>query len=397
MDETRNAAHTWLLRVELDDRPGALARVTTRLAARDCNVLGLAVLPVPGGVVDELVVRTPAEVAPAALVDDIRAEGGRCVGLTQADLRSLADGTVAALRAAATAVADPASVAEAVRTVLSADSVVFEPADDAETDDGHRVTLPAGSGLALVARRGWAPFTDLELCRAAAFTELLDAVATRISAPLAVFTTDGAGVVLRQGTPADADAVHRLHTRCSAHSLFARYHAGVRTLPRRLLHRLLSPPRGTTLLALCGTEVIGLAQLLRTTTPDEAEISVLIEDGWQGRGLGTAMIQRLATIARAAGHRELVAWCLPGEQGFARSAARCGLPMSVRRESDLIRIALRVSPLQRALLQETTLQSDRDRLGTPGGAELGHDPGQVHADRLLADEQLRTDLTVGPS
>src|SRR2546426_12593610 len=82
---TRIAPHTWLLRVELDDRPGALARVTTRLAARDCNVLGLSVLPVPGGVVDELVVRTPEEVTPAALVADIRAEGGRCVGLTPAD------------------------------------------------------------------------------------------------------------------------------------------------------------------------------------------------------------------------------------------------------------------------------------------------------------------------
>jgi GNAT superfamily N-acetyltransferase len=234
-----------------------------------------------------------------------------------------------------------------VRTVLAADSAGFEqdgaPGAD---DDGHRFTIRTGSDLVMVARRGWAPFTDLELSRLAAFTELLDAAAARITAPMAVITTDGAGVVLRQSTLADADAVHRLHARCSAHSLFARYHAGVRTLPRRLLHRLLSPPRGTTLLALCGTEVVGLAQLLRTTTPDEAEISLLIEDDWQGKGLGTAMIRRLATIARAAGHREMIAWCLPGELGFARTAAGCGLPMSVRRESNLTRIALNVAPEQ---------------------------------------------------
>jgi hypothetical protein len=55
------------------------------------------------------------------------------------------------------------------------------------------------------------------------------------------------------------------------------------------------------------------------------------------------MIGRLAVLARAAGHRELIAWCLPSELAFARAAADTGLPMSVRRESDLVRIALRVT------------------------------------------------------
>ncbi|HEU5474581.1 MAG TPA: GNAT family N-acetyltransferase [Actinophytocola sp.] len=344
MDETRTAPHTWLLRVELDDRPGALARVTTRLAARDCNVLGLSVLPVPGGVVDELVIRTPADLVPATLVDDIRAEGGRIVGLTPADVRSLVDGTATALRAVAAALVDPAGVPEAVRAVLAADSAGYESAgSEPDRTGGHRYTLDTGTGTTLVARRGWAPFTDVEVSRAGALAEILSAAAVQAAAPIAVITTDGAGVVLRPGTTDDADAVQNLHARCSAQSLFARYHAGVRTLPRRLLFRLLSPPRGTTLLALCGTQVIGLAQLLRTTTPDEAEISVLIEDEWQGRGLGTAMIRRLATLARAAGHRELVAWCLPGEHAFPRTAAGSGLPMSVRRESDLTRVALRVT------------------------------------------------------
>jgi GNAT superfamily N-acetyltransferase len=117
----------------------------------------------------------------------------------------------------------------------------------------------------------------------------------------------------------------------------------MRTLPRRLLHRLLTPPRGTTVLALCGGEVVGLAQLIRTTSPAEAEISVLVEDEWQGRGLGTAMIRRLATVARAAGHQELVAWCLPGELAFANAANGSGLPLSVRREDDMMRIAMRVT------------------------------------------------------
>jgi GNAT superfamily N-acetyltransferase len=346
MDVAIAAPRTWLLRVELEDRQGALARVTTRLAARDCNVLGLSVLPVPGGVVDELVVRTPEDVAPAALVADIRAEGGRCVGVTPAELSSLVDATASALRAVALILDDPAAVAEAVRVVLAADSVTLEPAGEPVPDDPHHLTLRTGNGATLVARRGWAPFTDVEAARVAAFGEILTVAAIQADAPTAVLTTDGAGVVLRHATAEDAAPVADLHSRCSAATLFARYHAGIRVLPRRLLHRLLTPPRGTTLLALSGPTVVGLAQLVRTTTPAEAEISLLIEDDWQNRGLGTAMLRRLATTARAAGHRELIAWCLPSELAFARTAANSGLPLAIRRESNLVRISLRVTPGQ---------------------------------------------------
>ncbi|HEV2778580.1 MAG TPA: GNAT family N-acetyltransferase [Actinophytocola sp.] len=334
---------TWLLRVELDDHPGVLARITTRLAARDCNVLGLSVLPVPGGVVDELVVHTPEGLTPATLIAEIRAEGGRCAGVTPADVHDLVDLPAAALRAVAQVLDDPAAVADALRTLLAADSAAFEPHDPDPPGEGHRVTLDAGAGLALVARRGWAPFTDVEVARVAAFQEVLAAAAHRATAPTAVLTPDGAAVVLRLGTPDDADAVAALHARCSAHTLFARYHAGLRTLPRRLLHRLISPPRGATLLAQCGTEVIGLAQLIRTSRPDEAEISLLVEDDWQARGIGAAMIRRLAVLARAAGHREMIGWCLPGEPAFSRSAANSGLPMATRREDDMTRVALLVT------------------------------------------------------
>ncbi|MFC7616691.1 GNAT family N-acetyltransferase [Actinokineospora soli] len=279
---------TWRLRVRLDDRPGALARVTTRLAGRDCNVLGLSVLPVPGGVVDEIVVSTPPHVPPALLVDEIRAEGGKCVGITAADVRHLVDHTTAALRAAAAALRDPGATAEAVRVLLGADSVTVGDGD---------LALPDGTLLA--PRRGWAPFTEVELARAAAFGEVLAAAEASASGPTAVIAANGAGIVLREGRPSDADAVSDLHSRCSAQTLFARYHAGVRTLPRRWLHRLLQPPRGRTLLAVCGTSAIGMAQVIRTNDPAEAEVSVLVEDSWQRQGLGTALITRLGAIARA--------------------------------------------------------------------------------------------------
>ncbi|TCO56558.1 GNAT family N-acetyltransferase [Actinocrispum wychmicini] len=350
-----NTSETWRLRVELDDHPGVLARVTTRLAARDCNVLALSILPVPGGVVDELVVKAAPGVPPAELVREIRAEGGRCLGITHANVRDLVDPPTAALRATAMALGDPYATPEAVRVLLAADSVSFEQGEPgAVTDGGHKVCLSLGDGTTVAARRGWAPFTDVELARAAVFAELLQDNAIDADPPSAVVTPDGAGVVLRRGGQGDVDAVASLHSRCSARTLFARYHSGVRSLPRRLLHRLLTPPRGRTLLAVCGREVVGIGQLIRTARPAEAEVSLLVEDSWQHNGIGTALLARLAGTARAEGHSELVAWCLPGESGFERTAIRAGIPVAIRTEQGMVRLGLRVGPDESAPVQAAT-------------------------------------------
>ncbi|MFD0207206.1 MULTISPECIES: GNAT family N-acetyltransferase [Saccharothrix] len=328
---------TWRLRVELDDSPGALARVTVRLAHQDCNVLALSVMPVPGGVLDELVVQAGPGVLPADLVDAVRAEGGRCVGITAADVRDLVDAPTAALRAAARALRDPSTVAEALRTVLGADSVTLEPTEPPVHDPAP--DHPRDCGAAAI-KRGWAPFTQVELARGQALLDLLAAHGVTTPQPTALLTDDGMALVLRPGRAGDEDAVAELHSRCSMGTLFNRYHSGVRTVPRRWLHRLLSPPRGTTVVAQCADRVVALGQLIPMSTPDSAEVSLLVEDGWQGRGVGTALLGALAGAARADGRRELVGWCLPAETGLVRTAARAGLPTSVRREDGLLRVSI---------------------------------------------------------
>jgi GNAT superfamily N-acetyltransferase len=357
--------------MELDDRPGALARVTTRLADRDCNVLALAVLPVPGGVVDELVVRISPGMLPADLVELVRAEGGRNPDLAPADVRELVDTPTAALRAAAGALTDgPANaigLAEAVRTVLAADAV--EVLRDGDPDGeraagGHRLVVSNPRGPDLLARRGWTPFTEVELARAAALTELLAAARTSLNDPVAVLTSDGAGVVLRLGGPDDTLGVEAMHGRCSMHTLFSRYHAGTRNMPRRWLHRLLNPPRGHTLVATYGPDVVAMGQLLRAGAPDVGEVSLLVEDVWQRRGIGTAVLTQLAAAARSAGCAELVAWAMPGETALPRTARRAGLATTVRHEHGLLRVGIMLNHLSEAteMLGSPAAEGQTDQL-----------------------------------
>jgi GNAT superfamily N-acetyltransferase len=338
------ASVTWRLRVRMDDRPGTLARIAIRLADLECNILGLTVLAVPGGVLDEIVVRPATGLTRDHLVRAICEEGCECSGIVDADVRELVDASTATLSSATRAVNDPAQFAEVLREVLAADMVTVVPAGEANparSEGGHRVVFPVDAVSALVARRRWAPFVQLELARATALLGLLGAVRANVSGPAAVTCSDGATVVLRQGLPGDADAVFALHDRCSMGTLFRRYHTGMRTVPRRWLHRLLVPPRGVSLLAVCGRDVVGLGQLIPVAGGESAEVSLLVEDSWQRKGLGTALMARLAVIAGARGHHELTAVCLPGHDAILRTALRAGLtPEKLAEGQGMMRIPL---------------------------------------------------------
>ncbi|SFQ34492.1 ACT domain-containing protein [Amycolatopsis arida] len=333
---------TWRLRIRVDDRPGTLARVAIRLADLGCNILGLTVLPVPGGVLDEVVLRPPIGLTPAQLVTALRGEGCDCVGLVEADLRDLVDAGTAALAAATRAVVDPAHTVDAIREVLAADLVTVVPADEANpgrTEGGHRAVLPLGPARVLVARRRWAPFAQLELARARALAHLMAAVADNASGPVVLTCADGAALVLRLGGPADVDAVAALHGRCSAGTLFRRYHTDTRTVPRRWLQRLLLPPRGLSVLAGCGRDVVGLGQLIPRPGETVAEVSLLVEDAWQRRGVGTGLVRRLAVLAAARGYRELLAVHPPDQDVVRRAVLRAGLPVTAEAEG-AVRVTL---------------------------------------------------------
>ncbi|MFC5113003.1 GNAT family N-acetyltransferase [Amycolatopsis halotolerans] len=286
-------------------------------------------LPVAG----ELCIGTgdlPAPAAPArALAREAAVETSVC---------GLRDSTATALSAARRAIADPGCRAPMLRSVLSADLVTLVPANEsnpARTEGGHRAVFPFGDGQAFVARRRWVAFADSELAQAAAFLELLAAAEQNLAGPMVLDRPDGAAVVLRIGTPRDIDAIGAVHLRCSAKTLFNRYHTGLRTVPRKWLHRLLMPPRGTSLLAVCGPDVIGFGQLI-SQRDGTAEVSLLVEDAWQRQGIGTALLARLIALAGADGITELTAVRLPSNDAMARTAARAGLYVETSPDDDTV-------------------------------------------------------------
>jgi RimJ/RimL family protein N-acetyltransferase len=73
---------------------------------------------------------------------------------------------------------------------------------------------------------------------------------------------------------------------------------------------------------------VGIARLLSPSESTTAEVTVAVAEAWQGRGVATALLERVAARARSVGIEELTARCSAGNDALIRVLSRLG-PMTV--------------------------------------------------------------------
>jgi RimJ/RimL family protein N-acetyltransferase len=74
--------------------------------------------------------------------------------------------------------------------------------------------------------------------------------------------------------------------------------------------------------------------------PGKAEIAFTVADQYQGQGVGTALMHHLATIARGAGLKELIAEVLPDNVPMLKVFEKSGSLLSMKREPQVVHVAL---------------------------------------------------------
>ena len=74
--------------------------------------------------------------------------------------------------------------------------------------------------------------------------------------------------------------------------------------------------------------------------PGKAEVAFAVIDRYQGQGIGTALMRRLAEIARTAGLRELIAEILPENIPMLKVFEKSGLRLSTKREAQVVHVVL---------------------------------------------------------
>jgi RimJ/RimL family protein N-acetyltransferase len=326
----------WRVHVELEDRPGRLGELATAVGAAGCNIISVHVVGEPtdaGSITDELLVRVPQGIDPSVLIMAAARVGAPCTLHVPADATELSDPATTALALARMVAADPCSAPRAAATLLHARLV--DPAA-APSVDLHTHPLRVGAQHLLLGR-GW-PFTATELSRAAALLELAAQLA--LSAPSSsvdlgfdrvLLLQDGSEVLLREAAPSDAPLVAALHARCSPESRRARFLSPTPRLDTGQLRALVGTDSGRSVLALTvdGGSAVGLADLRLTATSGQdtgtATFGVLVEDAWQHRGLGTALVRRIAETAAEHGMGELTGTVRADEARITRLLRRAGL------------------------------------------------------------------------
>jgi RimJ/RimL family protein N-acetyltransferase len=347
----------WRVHVELEDRPGRLGELATAVGATGCNIISVHVVGEPtdaGSITDELLVRVPDVIDPSVLIIAAARVGAPCTLHVPADAVELSDPVTTALALARMVAADPGSAPRAVATLLNARLV--DPA--APPSAGlHTHSLRVGAQHLLLGR-GW-PFSATELSRASALLEL--AAQLTLSAPVRgpepvmdriLLLRDGSEVLLRDAGPSDGPLVAALHARCSPESRRARFLSPTPRLDAAQLRALVGLDEGRAVLALTadGGSAVGLADLCRVPRHDgpqtdgaAASFGVLVDDAWQGRGLGTALLRRLVDTAGELGVGELTGTVPADGVRITRLLRRAGLqPSAVLADGALrLRVPLR--------------------------------------------------------
>ncbi|MEV0587696.1 GNAT family N-acetyltransferase [Nonomuraea sp. NPDC050310] len=342
------------IRTTVDERPGRLAQLAAALAERGGNILGLSVQPDADGTVDEFVAEIPA--APEAVREALEAAGGRRVQVVPATAHELTDEPTRALLLATRLAAlqhEAGSggsphwrLPELLGELLRADDARWIYGDAvSELPDPTQLIVRVTGERSVRLRRTDLPFTLTEAARAAAFVRLAQPAAARSGAERAITLADGAELDVRPLTAIYREAVRDLHDRCSPESRRFRYFTSMPALPPRVFERLVDRDRGQSLVACFDGQVVAMANLMFGAEPGTAEMAFLVEDRWQGRGLGTALARMLVELARDLGYAEVRASMLSDNARMRGLLVRLGATLGYTEDPGVIEARLAVAAL----------------------------------------------------
>ncbi|HEV3484351.1 MAG TPA: GNAT family N-acetyltransferase [Vicinamibacterales bacterium] len=135
-------------------------------------------------------------------------------------------------------------------------------------------------------------------------------------------------IELRPAGPADAAHIQALVRGLTPRTRYLRFFNGVQELALPWLQRFSrAEPHGAfTLLATVpqSEAVIGMAHYFADPYPERADFAIVVEDAWQGHGVGRRLVCRLIQIARASGLQRLEAEVLSENRRALEFVERLG-------------------------------------------------------------------------
>ena len=158
----------------------------------------------------------------------------------------------------------------------------------------------------------------------------------------------GAEIPFRVVRPEDAPALQRLHGRCGERTIYLRFFGSIEKLSDEKA-RYFASTDGVDHFGLVAldpqdpNEIIAVVRYARTPGDERAEYAALVEDRWQGEGVGADLTLRLIDEARDNGVRFFYALVMGENKRMLNVLRHLGLPEQERREDGAKRVEVRLS------------------------------------------------------
>src|SRR5829696_6544059 len=105
----------------------------------------------------------------------------------------------------------------------------------------------------------------------------------------------GTEVSIWVATPLDSEKLRGMFSRTSSETIYRRFHLPYPEVPEWMLALMLGVDHRNkvSLVAVAEEKVVGHAMYVRLENGTEAEMAIVVEDGWQSKGVGKSLLFEL--------------------------------------------------------------------------------------------------------
>jgi acetyl coenzyme A synthetase (ADP forming)-like protein len=213
----------------------------------------------------------------------------------------------------------------------------------------------------------------------------------------AVLLIDGRVAEVRPIVPSDGPALLDFGSRLSEQSVYFRFFTPKKTLSDAEVEHFVTVDYRDrlALVALVEGALVAVARFDRAPGSDEAEVAFVVRDDQQGRGLGTVLLEHLASAAMARGVSRFVADTLAENHRMLNVFRQAGFEEHAAFESGVVRVRMELTAAQSYLDKV----EERDRLAAVRSIERLLRPSSIavvgasHREHTIGYELLRNLLT----
>lgn len=158
---------------------------------------------------------------------------------------------------------------------------------------------------------------------------------------------DGRALMIRPIRSTDEDLLREMFYRLSRETIYERFLASKRYLPHSKLQQYCTIDYDNTMGFVASVEiegqeqVVGWAMYVVDRKSNFAEAAFLVDDAFQGQGIGTHLMRRLTEVAEARGVTGFTAVVLGNNIRMLRVFEKCGYPVETTPQGDTL--SLRIS------------------------------------------------------